>query len=237
MSYLCLASLSAFVTAYSHSDFFGKLIILGLVFISLLCWVVLIHKIWLLRKMRALSYAFQTAFNNQRKNILGIEVENLSPHPFASVYQQLKAKTIEILNKNHYFAEEKSQVYLSEADLAFIESQMATAISVQSKALEKNIYLLSTIVTLAPFVGLLGTVWGILIFFSNAQGGSLSSNSAVLGGLSTALATTVLGLVIAIPALISYNYLKNALKDFSSDMEDFASDLLAQIELQYRRVK
>ena len=65
----------------------------------------------------------------------------------------------------------------------------------------------------------------------------MSSNShAILGGLSLALATTVLGLVDAIPALIGYNYLKNSIRDFELDMEGFAHETLASVEMQYRKV-
>jgi len=80
-------------------------------------------------------------------------------------------------------------------------------------------------------------VWGILLMFTGLQsGGSLSSNSAVLGGLSTALVTTVLGLLIAIPSLVAYNYLKQAIKSYSSQMQNFGHMLLSTIELQYRKV-
>ena len=144
-----------------------------------------------------------------------------------------------MLNKNLFFAKQAAKdqtVYLSPADLELIESYGSTKISSQMKILDKNLFILSTIATLAPFLGLLGTVWGILITFAQLhQGASASSNSVMLGGLSTALATTVLGLVIAIPALVSYNYLKNTTKKLSSDMEDFLSDLLSTLELQYRK--
>ena len=97
--------------------------------------------------------------------------------------------------------------------------------------------MLSTIVTLAPFLGLLGTVWGILLTFSNLQMHSLTSgNSAVLAGLSMALATTVVGLIVAIPALVAYNYLKTSVKDIAADMENFSHRLLTTVEIQYRKV-
>jgi biopolymer transport protein TolQ len=59
----------------------------------------------------------------------------------------------------------------------------------------------------------------------------------VLGGLSLALATTVLGLLDAIPALIGYNYLKNTIRDFTTEMEGFSNEILAAVELQYRKVE
>jgi biopolymer transport protein TolQ len=80
-------------------------------------------------------------------------------------------------------------------------------------------------------------VWGILITFGELQAGhSVSSNSIILGGLSTALTTTVLGLLIAIPALIAYNYLKNLSHHFTTEMRDFSHFLLSTVELQYRKV-
>jgi biopolymer transport protein TolQ len=107
----------------------------------------------------------------------------------------------------------------------------------QTKFLEKSLYVLSTTVSLAPFLGLLGTVWGILTTFSELQNqGTGNTHQMVLGGLSLALATTVLGLIDAIPALIGFNYLKNDVKDFQTEMESFSNELLASVELQYRQV-
>jgi biopolymer transport protein TolQ len=245
----CLANMGAFVTAYAQSDFVGKLIILGLISLSILCWVILIQKIWTTRQIQHVSQSFHKAYLLNKERILHLELEELPkpknpgvPHPFAEIFGDLKTKTIEILNKNLYFCsskteQQKSQAYLSPADLEIVETYVLTTISAQVKKLEKNLFILSTIITLGPFLGLLGTVWGILITFSELNSGtSVSSNAAVLGGLSTALSTTVLGLVIAIPALISYNYLKNTIKNYASDMEDFLYQLLSSVELQYRKV-
>ena len=246
--YLPLANMGAFVTAYAQSDLIGKIIILGLISLSILCWVVLIQKIWMTRNVEQISKAFHKAYMLNKERLLHLELEELPkpknrmiPHPFGEIFRELKTKTVEILNKNIYFSsqtgnKDKGQVYLSPADLEIVEIHVLTTISAQTKKLEKNLFILSTIITLGPFLGLLGTVWGILITFGELNGGaSAGSNTAVLGGLSTALSTTVLGLVIAIPALVSYNYLKNSVKTYSSDMEDFLYQLLSSVELQYRK--
>jgi len=241
--------MSAFVIAYTQSDFFGKLIIFGLIAISMICWMVLLHKTWIIKQVQQLSVSFQKAIAESKNSVLGLDLSKLPaprnrtvPHPFGLIYHDLKQKTLEILNKNHYFISQttggKGQVYLTPADLEFLESHVTATISSQNKRLGKNLYILLTIVTLAPFVGLLGTVWGILLTFSGLQdGGAISTNSSMLGGLSTALVTTVMGLIIAIPALISYNYLKNSARDYASDMDDFLTLLLSNIELQYRKVE
>lgn len=244
-----LGSLNAFVIAYTQSDFFGKMIILGLIAISMVCWLVLLYKTWIMRKVSQLSISFQQAIAESKNPVLALDLNQLPqsqnpaiPHPFADIYSSVKQKTVEVLNKNHYFISQtlgtKAPVYLSPTDLELLESHVTATISAQNKSLEKNLYVLSTIVTLAPFMGLLGTVWGILMTFSGLQdGGAIGANSSILGGLSTALATTVMGLIIAIPALISYNYLKNAVRNYASDMDDFLTVLLSNIELQYRKVE
>jgi biopolymer transport protein TolQ len=239
--------MNTFIIAFTQSDVFGKLIMLALIALSMICWILLLHKAYVVRQVVRLSSDFEQAVERGRASLLSLEMQTLPmpktaaiPHPFAQIFATLKAKTVEVLNKNHFFLTEKpgAKVYLTAADLELLEAHVGAHILVQSKMLEKNLYILSTIVTLAPFIGLLGTVWGILVTFSGLQGGgAVSSNSSILGGLSTALATTVLGLVIAIPALVAYNYLRNSLKNYVLDMDNFLTKLLSQIELQYRKVE
>ncbi len=111
-------------------------------------------------------------------------------------------------------------------------------ISNLSQKIEKNLFILSTIVSLAPFLGLLGTVWGILLTFAELQaGGSINASSTIMGGLAMALGTTVVGLIVAIPALIGYNYLKSSSAGLYAEMENFSLQLVSSIELQYRQVE
>ena len=120
--------------------------------------------------------------------------------------------------------------------MGWIESHVYTTMSSHLRKLEKNLFVLSTVVTLAPFLGLLGTVWGILLTFSQLQEKGAAVNSAgMLNGLSLALATTVVGLVVAIPSLVGYNYLKNKLKEYRKEAEDFSHTLLTTIEFHYRK--
>ena len=235
-----------FFDAYTHSDVLGRFIFLALIALSLGTWVILVHKLWITYGARKNSFKFQEFFKLQRLNPLHLDYpppETALSNPYLELYLTLKKQTIEILNKNRRFAQlNKSNAsdtvsYLSPSDVEFVESHLLSMVSAQTKNLEKNLYILATIVSLAPFLGLLGTVWGILTTFSEMQ--TLSSGSThqvVLGGLSLALATTVMGLLDAIPALIGYNYLKNMIKDFQTEMECFSNEILTSVELQYRKV-
>lgn len=234
---------SPFFNAYSQSDLFGKMIFWGLFLLSAISWVLLVYKVWITKKVKVSCRQFEK-FIDQRKDSLlysNLEASNQFVFPYFQIYKVLKDTTLEVLNKNKYFLksddDSNKQIYLSQADIALVESHMHTEIADHTKFLEKNLFILSTVATLAPFLGLLGTVWGILITFSNLHTNAMStSNSMVLTGLSMALATTVLGLVVAIPALVSYNYLKNSVKDFSKDLENFSHRLITTIEIQYRKV-
>lgn len=226
-----------FFDAYSESDLLGKLIFIGLIALSISSWVVLIHKIWLTKNAERNSADFQKDFIIHRSNPLNLNSDLLKKdeiNPFLAIYLNLKRTTLELLNKNRQ--DSAQTAYLSAADIGYVEGHLVSTINSQVKELEKNLYILATVVSLAPFLGLLGTVWGILTTFSEMTAQTSGGHQAILSGLSLALATTVLGLVGAIPALIGYNYLKNSIQDFETDMSEFAHQALSSIELQYRKV-
>ncbi|MBS0624741.1 MAG: MotA/TolQ/ExbB proton channel family protein [Verrucomicrobia bacterium] len=234
-----LAAGNPFISAYVQSDWFGKGIFWGLFLISALSWSILIYKIWVASQVKKLSLDFAAQFNDSC-DLLNLQFSPQKgrlaevPHPFFEIYKAFKQNTLKIINRNHFLANEaKDQIFLSKADLDLIATGVYSTIAVQHKTLEKNLFVLSTAVTLGPFLGLLGTVWGILLTFTQLHGSA--ATASMLSGLSMALATTVIGLLVAIPALVGYNYLKNAGKEYRREMEDFSDLLLTSVELQYRK--
>jgi biopolymer transport protein ExbB/TolQ len=89
----------------------------------------------------------------------------------------------------------------------------------QQTDLEKNLTSLATITVVAPFLGLLGTIWGLLISFINMSITGSSSIKVVASGVAEALITTVLGLLVAIPAAVGYNYFKDRIQRLMDEME------------------
>lgn len=236
---------NAFIDAFSQSDLLGKLIFLGLFALSIGSWILIVQKTWLTFLARKYSAHFYKSFELQRMNPLGLETEPIRqrklPNPFFDLYFVLKKYTLEVLNKNRRFGQQNDKSgeisFLSPTDIDYVQSHLIVTMANQTKYLEKNLFILSTIVSLAPFLGLLGTVWGILLTFSELQTNVAGGGQGmVLSGISLALATTVLGLIDAIPALIGYNYLKNSIRDFQIDMEGFSNELLASVEIYYRKV-
>lgn len=228
-----------FIAAWCESDLIGKLIFLALIALSLLSWTILIQKMWVTYRVKEASALFKRSFFEQKQNPLNVSQPQTThpetPNAFLILYDVLKGKTEEILEKNKKDQESLSP-FISTADIALLETHAASTISTITKYLERHLYLLSTIVTLAPFLGLLGTVYGILVTFSSMGGDAAMGNQQILGGLSLALTTTVLGLINAIPALIGYNYLKNAISDFDNEMGRFATEVLSTFNMHYRVV-
>ena len=240
--------MGSFFQAFVQADAFGKLIFFALLALSILSWSFLIYKICVLIYVKKQAKRFSQAIEKHRDCLLNVHISLPAkppffpiPYPYLALYTTLKKKTTELLDKNHYFhLRAKSALqhnYLSHADIEMLDAHLHTAMIEQKEQLERNVCILSTVEKLAPFLGLLGTVWGIFLSFSQLQGSqNASSHSALLGGLSTALTTTVLGLLIAIPALIALTYIQNLNHRFSIEMRNFSHFLLSTIELQYRKV-
>lgn len=214
--------------SFFHSDLFGKAIFTSLFVLSLLTWYIFLLKWRSLKEFRKGAPKIKEALLKRWQAPLSIDLP-LKEHPYAIVYNLLKLQSEEILAKKG-----KNDPTLTKDELKIIEESVYISSENQVKHFEKNLFLLSTVVTLAPFMGLLGTVWGILLTFSELQKGTISNaNSMVMSGLAMALGTTVVGLLVAIPALISYNYLKSHLIHFGSDMEEFARSLVSSVERHY----
>jgi biopolymer transport protein TolQ len=225
-----MVAANAFVHSYLQSDFFGKMIFWALFALSIGCWSLIVYKLWQLAQVRRLSRSFSELFMAKKDTPLDVQYASLPlklgvPHPFFEVYKTAK---------QHALCMFRDQTSLSSVDLKLIESQTLFMVSSQCKILERNLYLLSTIATLGPFFGLLGTVWGILLSLAQLPKGSVN-NTVMLSGLSMALATTVIGLVIAIPALIGHNVLRNMHREYKRELDQFAHLLLATIEMQHRK--
>ena len=215
-----IAAGNPFISAYAESDFFGRLIFLALFVLSGISWAVLIHKGWTLFQVRKFSREFISVFSEKDPLSLQFKGQVLSFHPLFGIYKTFKAK---VLGMN---------LSLNNEDVDFLETEMEIQVRKEMKKLEKHLFILPTTVTLGPFLGLLGTVWGILLAFSKMQGkGTALGNEGMLAGLSLALVTTVIGLLIAIPALIAHNYYRNALNEQREEMEDFSHLLLSSTKV------
>ncbi|MCB1181497.1 MAG: MotA/TolQ/ExbB proton channel family protein [Chlamydiia bacterium] len=205
MMFFCASPL---IEAYRTSDFFGKSIFLALFILSIITWAIFFQKLFQSRLAKQGKDSIYTLLKKHPYEIFDLHPKD-GPHPFLRIYQTIK--------------EERGR-----SNREITQAHVQTTISNETKQLKKNLFILSTIMSLAPFLGLLGTVWGILLTFSELQSGvSGATSQVVMGGLAMALGTTVCGLLVAIPALIAYSYLKNVIAILTTEMEDFSELLFA----------
>jgi biopolymer transport protein TolQ len=225
--------------SYTDSDPMGKLIFFLLLILSILCWAVIAWKGLLYFRIKRIGASNMSLIENPRDGILSL---TLPPSAGFGVYQELfekmKSKALKLLEKNQYFSsQEAHQVFLSKDDLELIGEDLHASIAKTMKQVDSGLFILYNLTSLSPFVGILGTVWGILICLFEMQKGSQTlSSSLIIQGLSTALGTTVIGLLIAIPALISYALLKNQSKGIALHLNLYAKEMLTHLELQYKKV-
>lgn len=218
------SALSLFLEAFEASDFVGKFIFFLLFLLSLSSWALILYKFSQLKSLeRQIHLSLATV--REYKGTLLDPLASLQPGICTFLYQDLRKLLLRKREQGH-----SNSVSLSPSEKSSAEDRADSHIRYRVKEWESYFFLLSTAVSLAPFLGILGTVWGLLVSLHGLQQGSNSlANQSVLSGLSTALATTVLGLFIAIPALIAHNFLKAKLKEVALEASHFYFECLEKI--------
>ena len=201
---------------FIRADFIVKAVILMLIGCSIYSWAIIIEKFRLFKKINLESEVFEEKFWKSKSaetfyNSLPINLDNPMALLFIDSMQTLlKAKNKSNLNER-----------MSSMLEANIEKQMIT--------LEKGFTFLATVGSTAPFIGLFGTVWGIMNSFQSIAISRNTSLAIVAPGIAEALFATALGLLAAIPAVVAYNKYNNDSKKYSQKLENFSKRFLSII--------
>jgi biopolymer transport protein ExbB/TolQ len=217
----------------SHATAEGQLIIVFLAVSSIFVWYMMIYKVLQMRRARRLNLYFESEFRGQ-KSILAIFDRHLEVNgcPFFAVYQQ-GCGELDARLKIAGAAERKS--VLSLAGIEHVKRAVESAVARESLKLEAGLILLAIAVSGAPFVGLLGTVWGVMDTFA-AVGQQQSADLLTMApGVSAALVTTVAGLLVAIPSMFGYNWLVHSLRVRTVELDNFAQELVSKMETEYMK--
>lgn len=183
------------VSSWNHCDLFGKIDLILLGILSVYSWFLMIEKYLIIKQAKKNNKEFEKYF------ILKKEIKKI-PSPLYNIINFLTS-----LVRYEKISIDMTKKYI---DMAFAKEQ---------SILERNLSSLATITSIAPFLGLLGTVWGLLISFTNMSITGSSSIRVVAGGVAEALITTVLGLLVAIPAAVGYNFFKDKIANLMEEME------------------
>jgi len=214
---------------FGDTDIFGQILTIGLGFFSLVAWTVMFGKYNELKRLRELNLAFEQRLREERSLLdLPESLRNKRSIPYADLF----ADAVEAYWRAAAILKEKGEDN-SRARLEHSENAIQRAIARQALRYEASMIFLATIVSGAPFLGLLGTVWGVMESFSAvAEQAGAASIRTLDPGVSAALMTTIAGLVVAIPSMFGYNFLLGKVKQLTTEIENYASSLADRLELE-----
>jgi len=230
---VALSPLSFFATinvweVFLTTDAVGQVVIALLAVFSIFAWAVMLGKYSDLKKLRELNFAFERKLGEER-HILDLPdtLRKRRDIPYAD----LLADAIEAYWRAAAIGKEKGDDQIR-SRLEHAENAIQRALARQSLRYEASMIILASLVSGAPFMGLFGTVWGVMEAFHAVAVQQSASIQALAPHVSAALMTTIAGLVVAIPSVFGYNILLGNVKTMITELENYASSLADRIELE-----
>ena len=201
---------------FIRADFIVKSVILMLIICSIYSWAIIIEKFRLFKKVNSESDEFEEKFwkSKSAENFYNSLPANLD-NPMALLFKDSMQTLLKVKNKSNLNERMSSMLEVN------IEKQMVV--------LEKGFTFLATVGSTAPFIGLFGTVWGIMNSFQSIAISRNTSLAIVAPGIAEALFATALGLLAAIPAVVAYSKDNNDSKKYSQKLENFSKRFLSII--------
>jgi biopolymer transport protein ExbB/TolQ len=208
----------------------AKIIIFCLAVFSIMAWSVMISKAIQMRRAKKLNFFFSQEFHSQ-KGVLDVFDRKVQAEgcPLFAVYQSGSVE----LDARLKTPEGQRKRFVSIKGIEHVKRGIENTVAQESLKLESGLILLSIAVSGGPFMGLLGTVWGVMSTFGHiAQQGS-ATLTAMAPGVAAALITTVAGLLVAIPSMFAYNWLVHRLRVLTVELDNFAQELVSKMETEY----
>jgi biopolymer transport protein TolQ len=226
-----------FVKLIADSNWFSKSVLLILLLFSAVSWGIILYKVWQYRRAERDTGTFLQVF---RKSTKFSEVQSISASvansPLVGIFQAGYAELNSQLRHppgkgagGQTDAESKPPAGAARPTLRSLDAvdrALLRATSAEVSKLEKRVPFLATTASITPFIGLFGTVWGIIFAFQSIGAEGSTSLSVVAPGIADALVATAAGLFAAVPAVYFYNEFTTRVKDFATQMDDFALEFL-----------
>ncbi len=207
--------------------------VLGLLGVmSLISWYVIGGKWMYLARAHRRSLRFVEKFWDSSLDEMWKEADGSSPSPVSEVF---RAGYLELVKLRKRRAQAQTEAKADEGlgDIESLERALSRARTMAITEMENKVPFLATTASAAPFIGLFGTVWGIMNSFRNIGAKGAANLATVAPGIAEALVATAIGLVAAIPAVMGYNYLSRRIRVISAEMETFTNDFLNIIRRRF----
>lgn len=212
-----------------------KLVLILLILFSILSWAIVIYKYRIIRKMEKESEKFLEFF--WQKKQFAFIFDASSNYRFSPLARVFVAGYKELLQTTAQKRDIQPNVQFNIGEIDSIQRVLKKAISGEIGKVEKAVSFLATTGNTTPFIGLFGTVWGIMNSFRGIGIKGSASLAVVAPGISEALIATAMGLMAAIPAVVAYNHFVTRINRMAVEMENFAGDFLNIVERELAREK
>ncbi len=208
----------------------AKCIIVFLIIFSIVAWSVIASKAVQMRRAKKLNQLFDVEYKRQN-SVLGIYDKNVQVDgcPLYAIYRQ----GCHVLDARLKIIGNTRSRYVSLKSMEHVKRALEGAVAQESLKLESGLILLAIAVSGAPFLGLLGTVWGVMSTFARVGMVGEATLTAMAPGVAAALITTVAGLLVAIPSMFGYNWLVHNLRVMTVEIDNFAQDLASKMEAEF----
>jgi biopolymer transport protein ExbB/TolQ len=218
--------------AFEKATIEGKLTILTLFVLSLFSWTIIITKFRQLHLARKWARRFFAAYGSTRDPLdIKRRGEVFVGAPAYQLYIRGADELDYHLKQNPVLI--NGQRRISPASFEAVKVALEEAAAAEALSLEKGMIVLSTAVAGGPFIGLLGTVWGVMETFAGIARASSASLTAMAPGVAGALIATVTGLLVAIPAMFAYNFMVTTIRAITQELDGFATRYATQIDHIY----
>lgn len=226
------------VTLATQSGGMVLYVLILLVFFSLSSWAAIIWKFWELRGAKRRSAAFvETFWRSRRLDRLYAQLGERESSPVGEVFAAGYREVEQLLKTRSREGEEESGVLTPETSgVESVERALRRAANEQLGRLDRMLTFLATTASATPFIGLFGTVWGIMNSFREIGARGSAGLAVVAPGISEALIATALGLLAAIPAVIAYNHYQGRVKAIADEIENFTADFLNLVGRHFMRL-
>jgi biopolymer transport protein TolQ len=220
--------------AFGRSGPMAGFVLGALAFLSVVSWAILIWKFLHIRRSRRHSRRFLETFRSSKRfSEVSAATARVATSPLVGVFQAGYAEIDGQIRAAGDEAQAHQQGRYRIRSLDGVERSLRRAIASETQMLVRGASFLATTAAAAPFIGLFGTVWGIMRAFEDIGRTGSTSLVAVAPGIAEALVNTAAGLAAAIPALIGYNYLGGQFKRLRALMEDFALEFMNLAERNF----
>lgn len=221
-----------------HSGPVAKVVLLILLIFSIISWAIMIQKMVSFRKARNESENFRKVFpKGGSLNDAYASAKLLKNSHIANIFISGYVDMVTIQRHHREDSSEGSRQFLKQNDIQALQRALDRAESKEINRFEKGMSFLATTGSTTPFIGLFGTVWGIMDAFRTIGLKGSASIGGVAPGISEALIATAAGLAAAIPAVIAYNHFNNKINVVVSEIDEFSLEFLTVVERGLLRKK